>query len=292
MNWFTSLQYFIAIIEHNGFSNASRYINASPSSLSKHLSWLEARLETRLIYRTSRQMQVTDAGKQFYNHAKEILERLAEAKENIKQQSQYMLGDLRVWAPVHIGENIVAPLACKFSDKYPKIKLDLIINNAIKNIIYENIHIGITMADINDPLLYRKILTKKKHAIFAAPKYLQEYGIPKNPEDLIYHNCLINTFTMPDRTWSLREERVPVRGNFIANNPNVLLEAAIGGKGLLLTTTDTVSDAVKKGKLCMVMKKYASMSQTVYLYVPMQHRYSSKIKAFSEFLEANIPKVI
>lgn len=286
MNWITGLRYFLAIIENQGFSSAAQKLNISTANMSKQFNWLEKQLGVKLLHRTTRQLQLTDAGVQFLPQAKDILESLDNSIQQLKKGKQEVAGEIRIAAPLIFGHKCLYPLMQKFYEKYPDVSFDLTLVNGIFDLTEEDFDLGISAVDRKDSRLYQHILTCKKVGVYASPLYLKKYGKPKHPGELIHHQCLLNTSYQLEGKWKFRDNlEIKVSGYLKSDNSNILLNAAIEGKGLIYGAAELFAEK----KLTLILADYAA-SLPIYLYIPMRCRQTCRIKLFTDLLIKNIPK--
>ncbi len=286
MNWITGLRYFSAIIENQGFSSAGQKLKVSTANISKQFNWLEKQLDVKLLHRTTRKLELTDAGTQFLPQAKAILESLDDSIRDLKKNKKEVSGEIRIAAPLIFGHKYLYPLMQKFYEKYPDVSFDLTLVNGIFNLTDEDFDLGISAVDRKDSRLYQHILSYKKMGVYASPQYLKKHGKLKHPGELIHHQCLINTSYQLDRKWKFTDNlEIKVSGYLKSDNSNILLNAAIEGKGIFYGALEPFAEK----KLALILDDYAT-SLPIYLYIPMHSRPTCRIKLFADLLIKHIPK--
>lgn len=286
MNWITGLRYFIAIIENQGFSSAADKLKISTANISKQFNWLEKQLGIKLLHRTTRKLELTDAGVRFLPQAKSILESLDDSILQLKKDKKEVTGEIRIASPLNFGHQFLYPLMQQFYEKYPGVSFDLRLVNGIFDLTDQGFDLGISAIERKDSRLYQHTLSCRKIGIYASPLYLKKYGKPKHPGELIHHQCFVNTCHQLDGKWKFKDNlEIKVNGYLKSDNNNILLNAAIEGKGIFYGITEPFAEK----KLTLILADYAT-SLPIYLYIPMQSRQTHRIKLFMDLLIKSIPK--
>ncbi|WP_267221395.1 LysR family transcriptional regulator [Dyella silvae] len=292
MDRFGALSAFVAVVEHGGFAPAARRLGVAPSSLTRQVNSLEESLGTLLMNRSTRTVSLTEAGTQYYEDARRILEELESADRTASELAGPPSGLLRVTMPVAFGTLHVAPALPAFFREYPGIRLEIRLTDTMMNLVEDRIDIAIRLGSLATPNLIARKLAPHRRVICASPDYLGERGTPMEPEDLSRHNCLLFDYLSGESTWTLARDgktvKVPVTGNLRANGSELLREAAIGGAGLLLMPTWLVGHDLAAGRLLPVLESWAptpgaSEGAVWAVYLP-NRRGSKKIAAFLDFL--------
>ncbi|AXV75082.1 LysR family transcriptional regulator [Ralstonia nicotianae] len=296
MDRFGALSAFVAVVEHGGFAPAARRLGLAPSSLTRQLNALEASLGTRLMNRSTRSVTLTEAGAQYYDDARRILEELDSADRTVSELAGPPSGLLRVTMPVAFGRLHVAPAIPAFLRRFPGMRLDIRLTDAMVNLVEDRIDVAIRLGALTAPNLVARKLAPHRRVICASPDYLGEHGTPAQPRDLAHHNCLLFDYLTGDSTWTLtrdgKREKVPVSGNLRANGSELLREAAMGGAGMLLMPTWLVGDDIAAGRLVPVLEPWTPTpgadegegeGAIWAVYLP-NRRGSKKLAGFLDFL--------
>ncbi|WP_338524574.1 LysR substrate-binding domain-containing protein [Pseudomonas batumici] len=292
MDRFAALSAFIAVVEHGGFASAARRLGLAPSSLTRQLNALEESLGTLLMNRSTRAVTLTEAGVQYYEDARRILDELESADRAASEMAGLPSGLLRVALPVAFGRLHVAPALPTFLRQFPGIRLDIRLSDTMTNLAEERLDVAIRLgAPASQDLIARK-LAPHRRVICASPDYLGEHGAPAHPGELPQHNCLLFDYLSGTSTWTLKcdgkTEKVAVSGNLKANGSELLREAAISGAGLLLMPTWLVGDDISAGRLVPVLESWSPITgeedgAVWAVYLPNQ-RGSKKLAVFLDFL--------
>ncbi len=287
---------FMAVVEAKSFSHAAKKLDLDVSSLSKRIIRLEANLKTQLLQRTTRQMTLTEAGHLLYQHAEHLKEELQALHEDISRLHSMPTGKLRIKAPMSLGHTHLVYAIQEFLRQYPQIQCELILGEHSTNLIREEIDILISIKSLDNVDLIAKQVGHRSTGIYASPDYLKKCGIPRLPQDLHQHNCLLHLGRNEKNFWPFEMEgqtkRILVKGNFCANSNAALMSAAEAGLGLVKLPSFMVQDSLKHGKLQQVLNIYAPLPSPIYAVYTKHRALPQKIKLFVNFLQeyfANLP---
>lgn len=292
----TGMEVFVRGIREGGLSAAGRSLGISPTMAARHLDALEARLGTTLVNRTTRRLVLTEAGIDYLDRAERILAEIEDTDAEAAAASKTVEGLLRVSAPVTFGVMYVAPLVPAFRALYPKVTVELGLNDRVIDLLEERWDMAIRIGRLNDSALIARRLAPMHLCICASPAYLERCGTPRSLDDLANHDCLGYTLlplTGPS-VWGFGRDgsrHVPVRGTLHANNGEALVRAAIAGQGLVYGPRFIAADAIAAGQLVEVDldAEYMSMG-AVHLVTHPTRRPAAKTRAWMDFLVAQLPK--
>jgi DNA-binding transcriptional LysR family regulator len=284
-----ALNAFCRVVEAGGFSAAAAELNISHTVMSKQVRQLEALLGAQLLNRTTRRLAPTEAGQAYYERARRILEDLQEADLAVTQHHAAPKGTLRVNAPMAFGTLDVALWLPRFMARYPELKVDLVCNDRLVDLIEEGFDVALRLAhDLPDSSLMAKRLASSKMLLVASPAYLEQHGTPQIPQDLAKHNCLTYTLVPRPNEWlfNMRDgsvETVTVRGSLQSNTSLALREAALAGVGVTASTSFIVHDDVARGDLVPVLSDFMARARELYALYPHNRHLSPKVRAFIDF---------
>ena len=274
MDRFRSLEVFAATAEQLSFAAAARELKLTRAMVSKHTADLEGRLGVRLFHRTTRRVNLTEAGRALAERASNVIDAVNETEDAVRDLQTVLKGRLRVNAPVSFGSQQLAPLIARFLGDNPGVEIDLTLNDRAVDLVEEGYDIVIRIGVPADSSLIARRLAPARLMIVGSPDYLRRNGMPKTPDDLKRHNCLGYAY------WSLRDEwhittprgkleRVKVTGSLVANNGDALRVAALEGVGLIQQPTFSVCNDLRDGRLVQVLPEHTIRELTVHaLYAP------------------------
>ncbi|WP_448950000.1 LysR family transcriptional regulator [Labrys neptuniae] len=290
------MEVFVAAAELRGFSAAGRKLHLSPSAVSKLVTRIEDRLGARLLVRTTRALQLTPEGETYLARAQIILADIAETERMISSGGQVVpSGRLRVSASVGFGARCVVPVLPDFLARYPKVELDLSLTDDVIDLVEEKADIAIRSGPLRDSSLKARKIVESPRVITASPDYLARHGVPRTPEDLAQHNCLLFNFRRGLDSWPFRDpgvaavRRVQVTGNFTANNGPTLRKLCLDGLGLVRLGRFHVQPDLETGRLVPVLEDYNARDIEPFHAVFVGHEHlAARIRAFVDFLAERI----
>lgn len=284
MNILHCLKSFILTVDCGGFSAAARKLYISPSKLSKQITWLEDELKVKLFVRSTRQLILTEPGQLLYGKVERLFEELDQVKSIANPENLEPQGTIQIYLTVTPAIPYLTSLSIQFMQEHPKIKMDIMVGSEELGIYQHPFDLAISFDDIKHPKLVCKKLFSIRRNVFASPDYLNKHGVPQTSEDLVNHNCLINTLYGLQNKWILNKEVIHVSGDFKSNNASVLKQAALEGVGLIWVPSFSVHKEVKKGKLLPVLPGEISPEITLYAIYPKYLANATKINSLLSFL--------
>lgn len=285
----TSLRVFARVVELSSFSEVARRMSITPATVSKHVASLEGALGTRLINRTTRRLFVTEAGQRFYDHCVAVLNELDRAESELAEIRGEPGGQLRVTAPLMLALAKISPRLPGFIQRYPRMAIDIDLSVEKIDLFAQRIDVAVRIAESIDPGLVAFKLAPYSRVFCASPAYLAAHGTPTSPDDLVRHNCLITRGATLNATWPIvRDGQIVhqrVTGNLIANNGDIVRDAALDGLGITMCAQWMVADHLRTGRLVEVLHGFAPSNRAVYAVLPRQGALLPKFRAFLDFLK-------
>ncbi|NWD00782.1 LysR family transcriptional regulator [Pseudomonas sp. P7779] len=293
MDKLLALKMFVQTVDSKGFSSAARQLGLATSSVTRMIDGLEAELGAVLLNRSTRQVTLSDAGSAYYLKAREILSAMADADASVTDRGDAPTGQLRISVPVAFGRRLISPHIGAFLQRYPDLELDMTLSDDIVDLLGERIDLSIRLgtAATMDGVVSRAIGTFRRKVV-ASPEYLDVRGFPKQPTDLLQHDCMRFSYGPQQQVWTFQEDsgevRVSVDGRLKSNNAEVLREVALAGGGVALLPDWLVSEDIESGRLTSLFESFvvnpnSASSAISALYLP-NYRGSRRVNAFIEFL--------
>lgn len=283
---------FANVVDSGGFSAAARRIGIAKSAVSKHISELERHIGTQLLTRTTRKLSLTEAGKIYYDACSKIVTEASEATRQISGLTQKLSGSLRISSPIALGNKYLAPIIKSFADLYPELKIELLIDDQIVNMVEEGIDVAIRIGWLADSNLIARKITHSPRLICASPSYIKEQGMPSSIEELINHQWIIFSLLPTPHIHTLtkdeQQKKIRVNGRFKTNNALTLRALLLEGAGISILSEFLVSDDIKQGRLIKLFPEYEVGNAGVYAVYPNKDYVSSKVKLFIEHLNKNL----
>lgn len=289
INRFGEMETFVRVVELGGFSATAKYYRKSPSAISKLITRLEARLNTRLFKRSTRGLQITEEGNLFYEHSIRVLSDLDEAEQSVLT-NQMPAGNLRITANLAVGHCFILPLIPEFIKAYPKIGLDINLTDKMIDLLAENTDVALRSGLMKNSLLKARKLGETRMIIVASPEYLKVNGKPKSPQDLTRHNLLRFNFSRMQKEWPFLQEgkkiSIKPRGNIEISDGDSMLQLVLNGTGLARLANFQVQNHIKAGRLVTVLENYNSKeTEPLYAVFLDQGRFlPARTRVFIDFL--------
>lgn len=280
---------FYHLIEQGSFSAAARHMSLTKSVVSKRIAKLEQELGVQLLYRTTRTLTLTEAGRAFFTHAKAVYQAVATAEESIVGLGKNLSGNIKVSVPTISGELILPQVINEFNQKYPDINIDMDLDNRFVDIVNERFDLTIRTGVLPDSSLIARKLVDANWIVCASPQYLAKHGIPKQPQALDKHNCLVYSYQETGaREWAFKEGdevyQITVDGNLCTNNSSVLRNVALLGQGIIYVPRVLVYEDLKQGRLIQLFKDETAKCLGIYAVYPYTRQQPEKIKIFIDHL--------
>ncbi len=288
MDRLTAMEIFINVVEHQGFSSASRHLGISRASVSKQVLQLEERLGARLLNRTTRRVSVTEVGEAYFERCKRVLAEVEEADLMVERLHSEPRGILKVSAPMSFGVSHAGPAVSEFLTRFGDLSISLTLNDRFTDLIEEGFDVAIRIAQTADSSLVARRLASVRCVMVATPAYLAANGVPQNPQELGTQKCLSYIYLASGQEWPMvgpgGETSVKVSGPLKANNGEVLLEAVLRDLGIGFLPYFLVRDEIENGNLVPVLDRYRLPDLSLYAVSPPNRYPARKVQAFIAFL--------
>lgn len=259
-----------------------------PAAMSKKLSAIESKVGKRLFNRTTREFSPTEDGELYFNFATEILEKIDSFDQGASKQVE-PAGVIKLSASTSFAKLFLIPALAQFLTRYPKVKIDLILSDQIIDLVKEGIDIAIRIAPLKDSSLISKRIGSGRKAVCASREYLKTYGIPKSPNELKKHNCIV---LGNDNNWMFRkgnrEYSVKVSGNLKSNYGEMLLKAVESQLGIAVLSLWHAYLEIKSGNIVTLLDDYELANQPeIYLVYPDKNFLPRKTRALIDFMSTD-----
>ncbi len=285
-----AMRLFVCVAELESFSRAADFLALPKASVSRQIQALESHLHTRLLHRTTRQVQLTQEGMVYYERAKDLLSNLDELDGLFRHDPASLSGILRVDIPVILAKNVVIPRLPAFVQQYPGIEIELLGNDRQVDVIREGFDCAVRMGDLNESGLVVRPLGKISSVNCASPDYLARFGYPETPEDLAHHALVhyaAHSGGRPAGFEIYRDgslQRVNSGGILTVNSAEAYHAACMAGLGIIQTPRVAVRDALRSKKLLPILPQYRARSLPLSLVYPPRRNLSRRVHLFMEWL--------
>ena len=283
------LQVFVSVIESGSISAAAEQVGQTPSAISRTLSRLEAKLETTLINRTTRRMDLTEEGKYFLERARQILAQMEDLEEHLALRHQTPSGRLRINAAFPFMLHSVVPYVAEFRQRYPDIQLELNSNDVIIDLLEQRTDIAIRIGALADSTLHARYLGSSPLNILASPAYLERHGTPKTVAALADHVLLGFTQTETLNHWPLRHadgDRLLIQPAIAASSGETLRQLALAGEGIVCLSHFMTHEDIRLGHLKVILSNASSnQRQPIHAVYYRNSQLALRIQCFLDFIQ-------
>ncbi|MFT5282386.1 MAG: DNA-binding transcriptional LysR family regulator [Yoonia sp.] len=282
-----SMVVFAHVIEQGSLSAAAKHIGLSRAVVSYHLKKLETQLKVKLLNRSTRSINLTEAGQGYYERCRVIAEQAGAANQQIENFKNEPIGLLKITCPVNVGLQIVVPALNEFKKIYPKIELDVMLTDEIVNIMKDGIDVAIRGAPLPDSGLQASKLATLKTCLCGAPEYFLKYGRPTKPAELSAHAWVIYKLTsgVMNLSKGSRSFSIATKGSISTNNAAARTAFVEAGHGLARIPTYDAWPKIKAGTLETILDDYALNDINVYAVFPPGTANSKKLRLLLNFLK-------
>ncbi|MDU2609314.1 MAG: glutathione-dependent formaldehyde neutralization regulator [Pseudomonas aeruginosa] len=288
MNRWEGLDEFVAVAETGQFTAAAERMGVSSSHISRQVARLEERLQTRLLYRSTRRLSLSEAGQTFLQHCQRLQDARDEALRAVSDLSAEPKGLLRMTCAVAYGERFIVPLVNAFMADYPQLRVDIELSNRQLDLLHEGFDLAIRLGRLSDSRLVATRLAPRVMYLCATPEYLRRHGTPQSPAELGQFNCLIGSSDL----WSFledgRETQHRVQGNWRCNSGQAVLDAALRGFGLCQLPDYYVIEYLRSGRLVSLLEGHQPPNTAVWALYPQQRHLSPKVRQLVDYLKEGL----
>lgn len=289
MDKLTSMNVFVRVARAGSFAGGARELGISRAMATKHIMQLEGSLGTRLFNRTTRSLSLTDVGASYLERCQQVLLDVEEMESAVTHLQTEPRGVLKISAPPVIGASHITRAISQFLKIHPDLTVDLILQSSPGDLIDEGIDVAIYLGVLDDTSMVARKLASSSMVVCASPDYLARHGVPKTPEDLVGHSCLVNWASSPRNKWQFKSEAghtvITVSGRMQANVADAIRVAAIDGLGLVMLASYVVGRDIEKGKLKAVLENYTLPPLDIHAVYPHRKYLSAKVRRFLDFLQ-------
>lgn len=283
------MQHFVTVVDAGSITAAADQLNLTVAAVSKRLKLLESALGVRLLTRNARQLALTEAGRYYYQHCREILEEMGRVEQHLHVMQGKLSGMLRLNMPMTYGKVRLGKLLPRFLQHHPDIQLTVHLDDAYVDAASGEYDVVVRIGALDDSRLVARKLEHVYLQAVAAPAYLAQHGTPRTPQELGQHKGLHYTNVSQRAGWSFsdrdgRAEVVHLHGILFANNGQILKDAALAGLGIAYLPDFEVEDALLSGGLVKLLTDYTTPALTVYALYPARQFLPAKTRALVDFL--------
>lgn len=285
MDHLNDMGLFVEVVKAKSFRRAAEAIGVPNSTLSRRISALEKAIGLRLLHRTTRKIELTEAGQLYFERSKRIVDEARLAHEQLGEMVAQPSGVLRVSLPVDFATIYLTPLVAEFARRYPGISFEFDLTPRRVDLVSEPFDVAIRMGELADSGLIARQLALLPRYLYASPRYLKLAGEPEEPNDLARHECLCMpraaAWTLDDGT---KKVEVTVGGRFTLNSVGMIRRLATLDLGIAVLAEEIVADDLADGRLRRVLPQWQATPIAVYA-ITETRLLPAKTQRFIEFLQ-------
>lgn len=287
---------FARIVQHGGFSETARRVDIPVSTLSRKISALETSLGVRLLDRTTRAVNPTDAGREFLPYCVELLEAANAGQAALERRQGDVTGTLRLAAPPSLSDVLLVPLVDGFLQSHPGASVKVVVTDRHLDLVEDEVDVSLRVGRQADSSLIVRTLTHYRHVLIAAPSYLASAGPLAHPSDLRRHSVLGFSKWFGDLTWNLsgegQTESLRLKPRLALNDYAGVIRAAVDGMGVAEAPSIICQQELRRGSLIVPLPawQFEEVDLSAY-YLSRRHR-SRVVELFLDHCVANVARIL
>ena len=288
MDRIDAMQAFVAVADLQGFAPAARKLGLSPSGVTRLIAALEDRLGARLLQRTTRQVALTDVGARYLERVRQILAEVEEAEGSAQAERTRPSGRLVVSAPIGFGRLHVSPVMSAYLTRYPEVSGELRLSDRMINLVEDGVDLAIRIGHLADSSLVARHVGEMRRIVVASSGYLKRHGEPSTPRAIASHQTIQFGATAVQPDWHFledgREIRVACTPRLTTNSADAAIQYAEHGGGLTRVLAYQAADAIKRGRLRIVLQKFEQPPLPIHIVYPTSRLLSAKVRTFIDLV--------
>ena len=281
---------FTEVVTAGSFTAAANNTGYSTSLISKEINKLEERLGVRLLHRTTRTLSLTPEGELYFQQCQQIIQDAEQIENAISGKQVEPKGTLRVSCPVAFGLSRLRPVLAEYTERYPKINIELDLNDRKIDMISEGFDMLIRASrQLEDSSLISRQFMQSEAVTIASPDYLKKHGTPNTPQDLVNHRTISYSNIKNPNLWQFidsdgKEHQVTVNSRVVTNSSEMELELCVAGQGITRLPRFNLHGELERGELVELFTDYENMPIGIYLVYPSRKHMSPKVRCFIDFI--------
>ena len=288
MDRIDAMRAFVAVADLQGFAPAARKLGLSPSGATRLIAALEDRLGARLLQRTTRSVTLTDIGTRYLERARRILADIEEAEGSAQDERSRPSGRLVVSAPVGFGRLHVSPVMSAYLKRYPEVSAELRLTDRTVNLVEDGVDLAVRIGHLADSSLVARLVGEMRRIVVASNEYLKRRGEPNTPEAIASHETIQFGAMTTSPDWRFveggREMRVACTPRFATNSADAAIQYAEQGGGLTRVLAYQAAEAIKGGRLRVVLAKFEQPPLPIHIVYPTSRLLSAKVRTIIDLV--------
>ncbi|MDQ8934653.1 LysR family transcriptional regulator [Acinetobacter rudis] len=282
---------FISIVDSGSIVAAAEQLALTTSGVSRSLQRLESKLQVTLLERTTRKIKLTQEGQLFLQRARKIVHDLNDAEDALLKSDRDTAGLIRIDSATPFVLHVITPLLTEFTQLYPNIEIELNTNDQVIDLLEHKTDIAIRFGELNDSSLHAKLLCTSRLYLVASPEYLQQYGHPNTPEEILAHSHIGFSKVAKLNEWPLYidGERLQCKAHLKASNGETVRQLALQGLGIACLSAFLVKQDIQQNKLVALFEEYLEMhEQKIHIVYYQQEHLPKRVRLFIDFLTERV----
>jgi len=296
MDRLEAMNILVAAVEAGSLSAAARHLRMPLATVSRKVSDLETVLRARLLVRSTQGIALTDAGMNYVQACKRILEEVAEAERAAAGEYRAPTGELLITAPIVFGRLHVLSIVTEFLKVHGEIDVRLMLVDGIVNLVEERVDVAVRIGNLPDSSLVARRVGSVRLVVSGSQTYFAAHGIPENPDELSGHDCITSDALASAEAWHFgagRSERnVPVHSRLVVNTVEAAIDAAVAGVGVTRTLSYQVADHLCAGTLALILEEFEPEPWPVNLVHVGGRLLPLKVRAFLDFAAPRLKEAL
>jgi DNA-binding transcriptional LysR family regulator len=287
---FDGMVIFVHIVKSGSFTLAADISGHSTSYISKEINKLEARLGIRLLHRTTRSLSLTQEGELYFQLCQQIIEDAEQAENAIIGNQGEPQGRIKISCPISYGLSNLSPILSQFTEKHPKIQLELDLNDRKVDLISDGFDVVIRATEhLEDSSLISRRITQSEALVLASPSYLAKHGVPQHPSELAQHKIINYSNLKQPNIWLFNDHngsaiQVHVESHVLTNSSTLEIALGVAGQGIFRVPRFALKDELKTGVLVELFSDWPKTSIGIYMVYPSRKHMSAKVRSFIDFV--------
>jgi DNA-binding transcriptional LysR family regulator len=287
MDMLRALATFIRIVETGSFSAVARENNTSSSAVTRLIGQLEEHFKVRLFHRTTRHLSLTEDGQDVLGHARHIIDAATDLEDILGHQRTAPTGRVRVGVTAGAAR-LLTPALADLLRRHPGLAVDFVIREQFGDLIEDRLDLAMRLGEQADNSLVARSVGEFGRALVAAPSYLERRGAPSSPADLVEHSCVVHDSGPGSASWRFSgpdgPHEIEVTSQFLANNAEVVRQAALTGHGIALLPEPQVLDDILGARLYRLLPDYPTERTKAFLVYPSRRHLPPRTRVVIDFL--------
>jgi DNA-binding transcriptional LysR family regulator len=280
---------FVRVVEAGSFVGAARAAGIPKSTIARRIDELEAHLGVRLLQRSTRKSELTEAGRSFYERSRQIVDDVEDAVASVTERQREPRGKLRITASALLGETYVGKWCTEYMETHPHVELDMFLSTRKVDLLADGFDLAFRVGRLESSSYIVRRLAPAPSYLCASPAYVEARGTPSATDDLRAHECIVYSPDRVRKPWELQNQEgdtvsISVAGRLVVNSHPVALHACVAGLGLADLPALVCCEAIRAGALVRLLPEWSNRSRQLHALYPSRQHLAATIRTFLDFM--------